>query len=86
MSITDRFEPRHGRHGDAMIDDMLMHQELMRLALLKVIEFLKDTDFIEYDNETLLDISRRPDDSYARMQAEYVLSVKNLLDELGESY
>ena len=50
----------------------------------KLLEFVKETDFIELPIEQLKTLAAYPDDSYLRKQAEYVLSLKELLKEIGE--
>jgi hypothetical protein len=62
------------------------HANCYQLAIKynKLLEFIRETDFIELDNKTLLSLSNITNDSYVRRQAEYVLSLKSLLKEIGE--
>ncbi len=40
--ITGRYEPKEGIHGKEMLDDILLHQEMLVMTCRMLIDFIKE--------------------------------------------
>jgi hypothetical protein len=60
------------------------HHSILEFKYKKLLEFVKESDYIDSTIEELEINSKITDDSYLRLQSEYILQLKQVLKEIGE--
>lgn len=67
-----------------IIEQFKIEQKNTAVKYHKLLEFVKESDYIDSTIEQLEINSKIPDDSYLRLQSEYILQLKQVLKEIGE--